>query len=205
MIKFVYFLGINHMLRSIQKITDYLFEEIFTPLLNYICLIMLIVTCTGIICRYVFHIALVFSPELSRYLYIFIIFIGTFLGIKNNTHVGVDVFVNLLPTKMKKIIMILMLVGFVFAQSDFSNTVVKPPVLLKQLSITLINTAELSEDGLTYNQERGISYVIYLYDEDGTMLKPLQGNLLPYLTQAQITGLQAFMDNMVIKANKLIQ
>ena len=106
MIKFVYFLGINHMLRSIQKITDYLFEEIFTPLLNYICLIMLIVTCTGIICRYVFHIALVFSPELSRYLYIFIIFIGTFLGIKNNTHVGVDVFVNLLPTKMKKIIMI---------------------------------------------------------------------------------------------------
>lgn len=94
------------MLILIQKIEDYLFEEIFKPLLNLLCLIMLITTCIDVICRYVFHISLVFAPEVSRYLYIFIIFIGTFLGIKDNIHIGLDFFVDLLPTKWKNVIII---------------------------------------------------------------------------------------------------
>ena len=95
---------------------------------------------------------------------------------------------------MKQILTALMIIGIVFAQS-FTNNVAKPPTLVKQVQITLLST---DNEGI---EEQGINYLVYLYDEDGTMLKPVQGNLLPFMTQAEITGLKNFLDKMVLKAN----
>jgi TRAP-type C4-dicarboxylate transport system permease small subunit len=105
-------------MKLMNKIIDALYEKVFTPLLNILCLIMLITTFVAIISRYVFHYAIIWSPEVSRYLYIYIIFIGTFLGIKHKKHIGLDIVVDRLPNKIKKVVEISrnlsMMVFFIF-------------------------------------------------------------------------------------------
>jgi len=105
-------------MKLMNKIIDTLFEKVFTPLLNILCLIMLISTFVAIISRYIFHYAIIWSPEVCRFLYIYIIFIGTFLGIKQNTHIGLDIVIDHMPNKVKKVMKIsrnlIMMVFFIF-------------------------------------------------------------------------------------------
>jgi len=92
---------------KINQFLEYLFNNVFTPLLNIICFVMLLSTFSSVVSRYIFHYAIIWAPELSRFLYIFIIFIGTFLGIRRNTHVGLDIFVEHLSPKVQNIIEII--------------------------------------------------------------------------------------------------
>jgi len=105
-------------MKLMNKIIDTLYEKVFTPLLNILCVIMLISTFVAIISRYVFHYAIIWSPEVCRFLYIYIIFIGTFLGIKQNTHIGLDIVVDHMPNKVKMVVEIsrnlIMMVFFIF-------------------------------------------------------------------------------------------
>lgn len=94
-------------MNSFNKIVDFLFNKMLTPLLNILCIAILLTTCLSVICRYVFHYAIVWSPEISRFLYIFIIFIGTSLGIRSNLHIGLDIEITRLSTKSKEIIEII--------------------------------------------------------------------------------------------------
>lgn len=104
--------------RKIDSFINFLYERVFIPLLNYVCLVMLVITCINIFCRYFLNYSFISVPELTIYLYIFIVFIGSFLGIKGDIHIGINVVVNRLPNKIKRIVKIstnlTMLIFFIF-------------------------------------------------------------------------------------------
>ncbi|MEW6261620.1 MAG: TRAP transporter small permease [Thermodesulfobacteriota bacterium] len=52
-----------------------------------------------VILRYVFGGSLVFTEELTRYVMVWIVFLGSALAIRDNTHIGIDVVVKRLGPK----------------------------------------------------------------------------------------------------------
>lgn len=54
-----------------------------------------------VISRFFFNYTPEWSEELSRYLIVWTIFIGTAIGVRNNIHIGVDALLRLLPPSFK--------------------------------------------------------------------------------------------------------
>lgn len=66
--------------------------------------------------RYVLNNSIVWSEELGKYLFIWIIFLGAPLGIEKGVHISVDFFVRLFPQKVQKVVVIAhnLLIGLFF-------------------------------------------------------------------------------------------
>jgi C4-dicarboxylate transporter DctQ subunit len=65
-----------------------------------------------VVSRYVFNYTPSWSEELSRYLIVWTIFIGTAVGVRKNIHIGVDAFIRLAPPRAKLALEVLLnLVG----------------------------------------------------------------------------------------------
>ncbi len=73
-------------------------------LLGILISVMVIVIFLQVISRFIFNNPLSWSEELARYLFIWIIFIGASVAVRERAHFGIDFFVELLPDKFKKII-----------------------------------------------------------------------------------------------------
>lgn len=58
----------------------------------------------NVILRYLFNSGITWSEEVSRFLFIWLIFLGAILALKDNEHLGVDSLVKKLPVKGKKIV-----------------------------------------------------------------------------------------------------
>lgn len=54
-----------------------------------------------VISRFFFNYTPEWSEELSRYLIVWTIFIGTAIGVRNNIHIGVDALLRLMPPRFK--------------------------------------------------------------------------------------------------------
>jgi C4-dicarboxylate transporter DctQ subunit len=54
-----------------------------------------------VLSRYFFNYTPDWSEELSRYLIVWTIFIGTAIGVRNNIHIGVDALLRMMPHTMK--------------------------------------------------------------------------------------------------------
>lgn len=90
----------------LQKIDNAVskFEESLCVL---IFLSMVCVVCWSVICRYCLEIPFLQGEELARYLMIYVVFIGTSIGVKNKSHIGVDVFVGMIPEHIRKYVHIM--------------------------------------------------------------------------------------------------
>lgn len=77
---------------------------------------MTIITFTGSINRFTFHLSLPWTEEATRFLVMWMTMIGAALGVARNEHVGIDVIVSRLPKKVSFIIAQFMNVaGMVFS------------------------------------------------------------------------------------------
>ena len=90
--------GLASMLRKIDNIINRL-EDALSVILF---LVMVLVVCWSVLCRYVLKIPFLQGEELARFLMIYIVYIGSSIGVKKWSHIGVEVFVDLLPEKVKK-------------------------------------------------------------------------------------------------------
>ena len=63
---------------------------------------MICVTLAQVIFRYVVAAPLPWSEEMARYCFVWIVFLGGALGLARGIHLGVDLFVNMLPPKLKR-------------------------------------------------------------------------------------------------------
>lgn len=66
-----------------------------------ISIVMVIVTLSQVIFRYLLAAPLPWSEELARYCFVWIVFLGAAIGLERGIHLGVDLFVNLLPAKLR--------------------------------------------------------------------------------------------------------
>ncbi len=64
-----------------------------------ISVLMVVVTLAQVVFRYVIEAPLPWSEELARYCFVWIVFLGGAIGLSRGIHLGVDIFVNLLPEK----------------------------------------------------------------------------------------------------------
>lgn len=62
-----------------------------------ISVVMIIVTLAQVVFRYVIAAPLPWSEELARYCFVWIVFLGGAIGLSRGIHLGVDLFVNMLP------------------------------------------------------------------------------------------------------------
>lgn len=66
-----------------------------------ISIVMVMVTLAQVVFRYVIAAPLPWSEELARYCFVWIVFLGGAIGLSRGIHLGVDLFVNLLPSRLK--------------------------------------------------------------------------------------------------------
>ena len=66
-----------------------------------ISVVMVVVTLAQVVFRYVLSAPLPWSEELARYCFVWIVFLGGAIGLERGIHLGVDLFVNLLPPKLR--------------------------------------------------------------------------------------------------------
>lgn len=69
--------------------------------------IMVAMVFGNVVLRYGFNSGISISDEISRYLFIWLIFLGAILGMKEHTHIGVDTLLKRLPSGGKKFCLIL--------------------------------------------------------------------------------------------------
>ncbi|MCE2523794.1 MAG: TRAP transporter small permease [Rhodobacteraceae bacterium] len=66
-----------------------------------ISVLMVVVTLAQVIFRYVISAPLPWSEELARYCFVWIVFLGGAIGLSRGIHLGVDLFINLLPERVQ--------------------------------------------------------------------------------------------------------
>lgn len=64
--------------------------------------LMIIVTLSQVVFRYVLATPLPWSEELARYCFVWIVFLGAAIGFSRGIHLGVDLFVNMLPEPVRR-------------------------------------------------------------------------------------------------------
>ena len=69
--------------------------------------VMVVLVFGNVVLRYVFNSGITVSEELSRWLFIWITFLGAVAAIKENAHLGTDMLVSRLPVKGKKVCMVI--------------------------------------------------------------------------------------------------
>ena len=67
-----------------------------------ISVVMVLVTLAQVIFRYVVAQPLPWSEELARYCFVWIVFLGGAIGLSRGIHLGVDMFVNMLPKPLQR-------------------------------------------------------------------------------------------------------
>ena len=125
------------MLRGYSKFLDVL-EKVEKAILAVTVGIMVIIIAYQVIMRYIFAHANSWSEELARYIFIWLIWMGTSISnvmigaaiaIRRNSHLQIDILINLMKPKVRTILTIIAtLAGMVFM------------VFLLSYSITLVQT-----------------------------------------------------------------
>ena len=87
-----------HSFKKLLDIVNGLVELIVSVML----LIMVAVIFLQVIFRFLIHSSLPWSEELSRYLLVWISFLGASIGVKRKSHIGVEFLVSLFPKGWKK-------------------------------------------------------------------------------------------------------
>ncbi len=67
-----------------------------------ISVVMIVVTLAQVVFRYVIAAPLPWSEELARYCFVWIVFLGAAIGLSRGIHLGVDLFVNMLPEPVRR-------------------------------------------------------------------------------------------------------
>lgn len=89
------------MLKSYSKFMDAL-EWVARKLIGVLMAAMVVVMCYQVVLRYVFGDSNSWSEELTRYMFIYVCFLGSFIAIRKNSHLQIDFFVHLLKGKVYK-------------------------------------------------------------------------------------------------------
>jgi C4-dicarboxylate transporter DctQ subunit len=90
---------------GLRKFFDHIEEYMLIILLP----LMVVLVFTATMSRYFQLFPMPWSEELARYIMVWLAYIGASLGIKRGAHLGIDVLVNALPSKLRPLLVFLRL------------------------------------------------------------------------------------------------
>lgn len=87
------------------------FTHILNKIIEYSLIISLallsIIVSLQVFSRYLFSIPLPWSTDINRFLFIYLVFLGATIGIRDHSHLNIDVLVKKFPKRLKKFLNIL--------------------------------------------------------------------------------------------------
>lgn len=93
-----------------KKITDLLCKAL-SGLLFVLIILLVALTFLQVLCRFVFKIPISWSEESVRMCFVWIIFLGSAVAVKEGTHLMLDMLTSHLPGFAQKVLRVLVLVG----------------------------------------------------------------------------------------------
>jgi TRAP-type C4-dicarboxylate transport system permease small subunit len=109
-------------------------------------IIMVVATFLQVIFRYFFNQPLFWSEEVSRYCFVWIVFVGAAIALKHGSHIGVDYFVKYLPSRFKTVLALLINCGI----AVFLILVIFQSILVVQVNMAQHSPAMRIPMGLVY-------------------------------------------------------
>jgi len=95
----------------IKKCNDYVFK-ILRLLLVAIVMVLTGVTFLQVVLRYVLKLPLPWGEELARYLFVWLTFLGSAAAVRTKAHIIMDLVINTIPVRFKKMVNILAYIIF---------------------------------------------------------------------------------------------
>lgn len=129
--------------------------------------VIFLFTVTNVFSRYVLNYSFGWADELSRFLFVWMGFLGTATAFADNQHVALDLAVNRLPSRVRRIISILVLLGCIlifllFLQQGWvlvRNTINRSPAVGIPMSVVYFCVPLASLLGVIYGIEKVIADV----------------------------------------------
>jgi len=115
--------------------------------------VMVVLVFGNVVLRYAFNSGIAVSEELSRWLFVWITFLGAVSAIKENAHLGTDMLVSRLPVAGKKVCMVLgqvlmLYITWLFFQGSWEQTVINRDV---EAPVTGASTAIFYASGVVFS------------------------------------------------------
>ena len=107
------------------------------------CLVLMVVLVFGnVVLRYAFNLGLTVSEEVSRFLFVWLTFLGAIVAFRERGHLGVDMLVARLPATGKKACLIvsqvlMLYVTWLFLQGSWAQTVINLSVRSPSAGISM--------------------------------------------------------------------
>lgn len=124
------------MIRILRSVDEYL-DQAFKVLIEIAVGVQTLVVAAQIVYRYFLRSPLVWGEELARYLLVFISFFGGAVAMKAGVLANVDLLVNWLPGKLRKVVILaaqLSIILFLLVVTLYGYKLAVSPSALKQLS-----------------------------------------------------------------------
>ena len=91
-----------NLLKKLSKLVNGILNVLIVLTLAMMCILVF----GNVVLRYVFNSGITWSEEMSRFLFVWMVFLGAIAALKENMHLGVDIVINALPHKAKKVVFI---------------------------------------------------------------------------------------------------
>jgi len=91
-------------MKRILTFIDERFEEIIGVIVLAVVVSLIFV---GVMMRLLFKSGLPWQEELSRILYVLVVYLGASYGMRNNEHIRINIISNLLPTRARKVLRVI--------------------------------------------------------------------------------------------------
>lgn len=156
-----------------QKVTKF-FEHAINSILVISLSLMVILVFGNVVLRYVFSSGINWAEEISRFLFIWLTFLGAIIALKSREHLGVDFLVRKLPPSKKKFVLVInntlmMLLCFLILQGSWKltniNIYTKAPASGLPLSV-IYAAGILTSVAMLFIFLRNLHRVLFLNDTD---------------------------------------
>lgn len=84
----------------------FMFDKLLQVLMALCLAFMAILVFGNVVLRYAFHSGITWSEEMSRFLFIWMVFLGSIVALKDGSHLGMDLVVTKLPDRVRRIVLI---------------------------------------------------------------------------------------------------
>ncbi|NOU97836.1 TRAP transporter small permease subunit [Paenibacillus sp. LMG 31456] len=137
------------------------FNNIETWLASFFLVLFSSLTVLQILTRFIFNVSLTWSEEISRYAFIWFVYLSASYAVKNRTHVRFQFLVDAVPTKLQNVLKFLALLCWL-------SFLVFLLIYSSKITIQLFNTMQLSP------ANRIPMYMIYLVLPIGSFLMTIR-------------------------------